>query len=53
MDKRPIIAGNWKMNKSPIEGTLFVKESINLLLDIKIIFMTFYVVLIRNNDIKH
>ena len=25
----------------------------NLLLDIKIIFMTFYVVLIKNNDIKH
>lgn len=41
MDKRPIIAGNWKMNKSPIEGTLFVKESINLLLDIKNVSVIF------------
>ena len=41
MDKRPIIAGNWKMNKSPNEGTSFVKESINLLLDIEKVSVIF------------
>ena len=41
MEKRPIIAGNWKMNKSPNEGTFFIKESMNLLLDLKNVSVIF------------
>lgn len=32
---KPIVAGNWKMNKSPNEGVSFVGEVANLVLDIE------------------
>ena len=38
----PIVAGNWKMNKTPTEACSFIQESVNLLLDIdrvKVIFL--------------
>jgi triosephosphate isomerase len=31
--KRPIVAGNWKMHKTPQEGRSFVEKTVNLLLD--------------------
>jgi len=33
MIKKPIVAANWKMNKTPQEGVAFVSEISNLLLD--------------------
>ena len=33
--KKNIVAGNWKMNKTPAEGRSFLTKIVNLLLDIK------------------
>ena len=41
MKKKPIIAGNWKMNKTPTEGGSFVDRTVNLLLDIKYVSVIF------------
>ena len=41
MKKVPIIAGNWKMNKLPSEGRLFINEVTNLVLDIKSVSVIF------------
>jgi len=41
MTKKPIIAGNWKMNKNPSEGNSFINEVRNLLLDIKNVSVIF------------
>ena len=41
MKKKPIIAGNWKMNKTPTEGGSFVDRTVNLLLDIKHVSIIF------------
>jgi len=41
MKKHAIIAGNWKMFKSPVEGQHFVEEFVNLMLnidDVEVIF---------------
>jgi len=35
MSDKPIVAGNWKMNKTPQEGLSFVDECVNLLLKMK------------------
>tara|TARA_Y100001947_G_scaffold158507_1_gene171871 strand:- start:1338 stop:2087 length:750 start_codon:yes stop_codon:yes gene_type:complete len=35
MDCARIVVGNWKMNKLPKEGSSFVEESVNLLLDVE------------------
>ena len=35
MDRARIVVGNWKMNKLPKEGSSFVEESVNLLLDVE------------------
>jgi len=34
MKKQAIVAGNWKMYKTPIEGQAFVKDFVNLMLNI-------------------
>ena len=34
MDKKNIVAGNWKMNKTPLEGKRFIREVINITKDI-------------------
>ena len=39
--RRYVIAGNWKMNKTPSEGYLFVDRLKNLLLDIKNVSVIF------------
>ena len=41
MVRRPIVAGNWKMNKDPSDGFSFVDEIQNLLLDIKHVSIIF------------
>ena len=41
MVRRPIVAGNWKMNKDPLDGFSFVDEVQNLLLDIKHVSIIF------------
>ena len=41
MKKKSIIAGNWKMNKTPTEGGSFVDRTVNLLLDIKHVSVIF------------
>ena len=41
MGKKPIVAGNWKMNKHPEEGSSFVDEMQDLLLDIKHVSVIF------------
>ena len=41
MVRRPIVAGNWKMNKDPLDGFSFVDEIQNLLLDIKHVSIIF------------
>ena len=41
MKKTPIVAGNWKMHKLPSEGTSFVGEVMNLVLDIKSVSVIF------------
>ena len=41
MKKKPIIAGNWKMNKTPTDGEAFVDRTMNLLLDIKYVSVIF------------
>jgi len=41
MKKKPIIAGNWKMNKTPTDGGSFVDRTVNLLLDIKYVSVIF------------
>ena len=41
MKKKPIIAGNWKMNKTPTDGGSFVARTVNLLLDIKYVSVIF------------
>ena len=41
MKKKPIIAGNWKMNKTPTDGESFVNRTVNLLLDIKFVSVIF------------
>jgi triosephosphate isomerase len=41
MNKLPIVAGNWKMNKHPEEGFLFVSEIQDLLLDINHVSVIF------------
>ena len=41
MGRRPIVAGNWKMNKDPLDGFSFVDEVQNLLLDIKHVSIIF------------
>ncbi len=41
MKVKPIVAGNWKMNKTPSEGYLFVDRLKNLLLDIKNVSVIF------------
>ena len=35
MKKKPIVAGNWKMNKLPSEGVSFISEINKLVKDIK------------------
>jgi len=35
MSIKPIVAGNWKMNKTPSNSTLFISNIINILSDIK------------------
>ncbi|RMF08049.1 MAG: triose-phosphate isomerase, partial [Candidatus Neomarinimicrobiota bacterium] len=35
MKIRPIVAGNWKMNFTPSEATLFVDKCRNMLLNIE------------------
>ena len=35
MKKKPIVAGNWKMNKLPSEGSSFISEISKLVKDIK------------------
>ena len=35
MDCARMVVGNWKMNKLPKEGSSFVEESVNLLLDVE------------------
>ncbi len=39
--KKPIIAGNWKMFKTPTEGRLFVDEVLNLVLDTEMVDIIF------------
>ena len=41
MNKKPIVAGNWKMNKHPEEGFSFVDEIQDLLLDINYVSVIF------------
>ena len=41
MNLRPIIAGNWKMHKTPTEGASFVETTVNLLLDIQHVSVIF------------
>ena len=41
MNKKPIVAGNWKMNKHPKEGFSFVDEIQDLLLDINHVSVIF------------
>ncbi len=41
MEIKPIVAGNWKMNKTPSEGLIFVNTLNNLLLDIKNVSVIF------------
>ena len=41
MKKKPIIAGNWKMNKTPTDGGSFVDRTVNILLDIKYVSVIF------------
>jgi triosephosphate isomerase len=41
MKLNPIIAGNWKMNKTPSEGESFVETTVNLLLDIQHVSVIF------------
>ena len=41
MKLNPIIAGNWKMNKTPSEGESFVETIVNLLLDIQHVSVIF------------
>tara|TARA_Y100001934_G_C12375541_1_gene788966 strand:+ start:3714 stop:4472 length:759 start_codon:yes stop_codon:yes gene_type:complete len=41
MGKKPIVAGNWKMNKTPRDGLSFIADTQNLLLDIKNVSVIF------------
>lgn len=41
MRLKPIVAGNWKMHKTPSVGVYFVEETVNLLLDIKHVSVIF------------
>ena len=41
MKLTPIVAGNWKMHKTPSEGASFVETTVNLLLDIKHVSVIF------------
>ena len=41
MKIKPIVAGNWKMNKMPKEGQMFVETVINLVLDIQEVSVIF------------
>lgn len=41
MGKYPIVAGNWKMHKTPTEGKSFVEETVNMLLDIEKVTIIF------------
>ena len=41
MSITPIVAGNWKMNKTPSEGVTFVEECMNMLLDIEKVHVIF------------
>jgi len=41
MNIRPIIAGNWKMHKTPKDGVEFVEKTKNLLLDIQSVSVIF------------
>ena len=41
MNIKPIVAGNWKMNKHPEEGFSFVVEIQDLLLDINHVSLIF------------
>ena len=41
MNKKPIVAGNWKMNKHPEEGFSFVNDIQDLLLDINHVSVIF------------
>ena len=41
MRLNPIIAGNWKMHKTPNEGSIFVEKTTNLLLDINHVSVIF------------
>ncbi len=41
MNLRPIVAGNWKMHKTPTEGASFVETTVNLLLDIQHVSVIF------------
>tara|TARA_B100000686_G_scaffold355344_1_gene473049 strand:+ start:4996 stop:5751 length:756 start_codon:yes stop_codon:yes gene_type:complete len=41
MNITPLVAGNWKMHKTPSDGKSFVSEAINLLLDIEYISVIF------------
>ncbi len=41
MKIQPIVAGNWKMHKTPKEGSDFIDKSMNLLLDIQSVSVIF------------
>ena len=42
MNKKPIIAGNWKMNKTPQEGNIFIDETQKLVPDINGVTVIFF-----------
>ena len=42
MNKKPIIAGNWKMNKTPSEGKIFIEETQKRLTDINNVTTIFF-----------
>ena len=35
MNKKPIVAGNWKMNKTPSQGREFIHDIENMVSDIQ------------------
>ena len=35
MNKKPIVAGNWKMNKTPSQGRKFIHDIVNMVPDLQ------------------
>ena len=52
MEKKSIIAGNWKMNKDLNEGVSFVETAQNMLLDLKNVSVIFSPPFIGLSDLK-